>query len=46
VRTAQTATTGTVEVSIVARPPSNTKFAPAASAWLALCITLVWLTSE
>ena len=46
VRTAQTETTGTVAVSIVARGPSRTKFAPAACTWLALCITDAWLTSE
>ena len=38
VRTAQTATTGTVDVNIVSRGPRCTKFAPAASTWLALCI--------
>jgi hypothetical protein len=46
VRTAQTATTGTVAVSIVSRGPSSWKFAPAASTSLALCITYSWLTSE
>ena len=38
--------TNIVAVSIVSRGPSNTKLAPAASAWLALCITYSWLTSE
>ena len=46
VRTAQTATTGTVAFSIVSFGPSSSKFAPAASTSLAMCITYWWLTSE
>ena len=46
VRTAQTATMGMHALSIVASGPSSTKFAPAASTWLALCMTYSCETSE
>ena len=46
VRTAVTATVGIFGSSIVASGPSSTKFAPAASASLARCITYSWDTSE
>lgn len=46
VRTAQTATTGTEAVSIVASGPSSVKLAPAAMTSLALCITYSYDTSE
>ena len=46
VRTAVTATVGMAGFSIVASGPSSRKFAPAASASLALCITYSCETSE
>ena len=46
VRTAQTATTGTVASSIVSFGPSSSKFAPVASTRLAMCMTYSWLMSE
>ena len=46
VRTAQTATTGFSEVSIVSRGESSRNAAPAASARDAMCITCSCVTSE
>ena len=46
VRTAVTATVGTVALSIVASGPRSTKLAPAAITIEALCITYSCLTSE
>ena len=45
VRTAQTATTGTLARSIVDRGPISRKSAPADSTSEALCITTSWETS-
>jgi hypothetical protein len=46
VRTAQTATTGLLLGSMVARGPSSRKSAPVASTREALCMTSSWDRSE